>query len=121
MRGLFVISTFNYFFLNESLPHPATFIKRSLFEKVGIYNEKFQIVSDWEFWLKAIILHDASWKHIDQIISVFNLLGASSNPTNFQMMQAEKHIVYMNHFKYFVDDYMELYNLKSGLAPNNSD
>src|SRR5208283_551554 len=48
--------TFNDFYIS-SIAHPCSFIKRSLFEKTGNYNEKYKIVSDWEFFLKAIFIH----------------------------------------------------------------
>jgi glycosyltransferase involved in cell wall biosynthesis len=41
--------SFNYF-LFDSLPHPASFIKKSLFNQYGGYDEGLGIVSDWKFF-----------------------------------------------------------------------
>jgi Glycosyltransferases involved in cell wall biogenesis len=60
------------------LPHPATFIKGKLLKKL-LYTEKYKIVSDWEFWLKAIIFEQCSMKHIDICISNFYEGGISAN------------------------------------------
>jgi hypothetical protein len=30
-----------------ALPHSASFIKRTVFDKVGLYNENMKICSDW--------------------------------------------------------------------------
>lgn len=61
-----------------SLPHPATLIKRDLFHSLGNYNENNKIASDWEFWLKAIIIHNCSYKHIDRTVAVVEQAGLSS-------------------------------------------
>lgn len=60
------------------LPHPATFIKGKLLKKL-LYNEQYKIVSDWEFWLKAIIFEQCSIKHINICISNFYEGGISAN------------------------------------------
>ena len=36
------------FFYNNCINHQASFIKRNLFDKYGLYNEKLKVVSDWE-------------------------------------------------------------------------
>lgn len=101
--------TFKYFFHGlESLPHPSTFIKKSLFDKVGLYSEKFRIVSDWEFALKAIFLYQAKYRHIPYGISVFNMEGISSLTTNENLVIAEKSQVYEKYFSGIVDDYKEM-------------
>jgi glycosyltransferase involved in cell wall biosynthesis len=39
----------------STLMHPATFIRRDLFAKVGLYREDFKICSDYYFFVKAIL------------------------------------------------------------------
>lgn len=60
------------------LPHPATFIKGTLLKKL-LYTEQYNIVSDWEFWLKAIIFEQCSMKHINICITNFYEGGISAN------------------------------------------
>jgi len=60
------------------IPHPATIIKRSLFNSIGIYNESHKSASDWEFWIKAIVLNNCSYKHIPRIIAKIDSPGLSS-------------------------------------------
>ena len=43
-----------FYFRNDTLPHPATFIRASLFSKIGMYDESFKIVSDWKFFMESI-------------------------------------------------------------------
>lgn len=63
-----------------SISHPSSFIHRSLFDKYGLYNENLKIVSDWEFFFKALILHNATYKKLPFPISVFDMDGISQNP-----------------------------------------
>ncbi|MGO4707972.1 glycosyltransferase family 2 protein [Chryseobacterium sp. 2TAF14] len=86
------------YFLNSFLPHPSSFIKKSLFQKIGLYNEKFKIISDWEFFLRAIIVNKASYFHIDTVISDFDNSGISSNSENEKLIYNEKQAVYKELF-----------------------
>jgi glycosyltransferase involved in cell wall biosynthesis len=61
-----------------SLPHQGTFIKRSLLNKLGGYKEELKIVSDWFFFIQAIIECNPSFKKIDLVISYFDKSGVSS-------------------------------------------
>ena len=65
------------FFLNGSLLHPATFIKRSLFD-TRPYNEQYKIAGDWDFFLYHLIAQNASYQHIDVNIAIFDTTGISS-------------------------------------------
>ena len=68
--------TMNYF-LNGSLPHPSSFIRRTLFY-THPYDERFKISGDWEFFLHHLIEKNASYKAIDLVVSVFDTTGISS-------------------------------------------
>lgn len=61
------------------LPHPATFIRKELFDNEQ-YTENYKIASDWEFWIKCIILKNCSIKYINIAISYFSEGGISSDP-----------------------------------------
>lgn len=34
------------------VPHPATFVSRALFEKVGLFDEGLRYAMDWDLWLR---------------------------------------------------------------------
>lgn len=61
-----------------SIHHQASFIKRELFAKYGLYREDLQIISDWEFFFRTIILHECKTKHVPFLITVFDSFGISS-------------------------------------------
>ncbi len=63
----------------SSLPHQSTFIRRSLFDEIGFYNEELKIVSDWEFWIKAIVINNCSVEKIEIDITVYDITGISNS------------------------------------------
>ncbi len=73
--------SFSYF-VKDTLPHPATFIKKEAFEKTNLYNESFKIAADWKFFIDAICKYNLSYKKVNATFSVFYLGGMSSNPDN---------------------------------------
>ncbi len=75
------------FFINKTISHQASFIKSNLFDKYGYYNENYKIVSDFDFWIKTIVLNNVKTKYIPIIVSVFDLHGVS---TKYSYMK--KHI-----------------------------
>lgn len=81
------------YFLFETLPHPSTLIRKDLFRKFGYYNTKYRIVSDWAFFLDAIIGGKATYIHVDEEVSVFNLKGISSQSESYRIIRQE-----MNHY-----------------------
>ncbi|PJZ58177.1 glycosyltransferase family 2 protein [Leptospira barantonii] len=79
-----------YFLSYEVLWHCATFIRRSLFTKFGIYDLSYKIAADVDFFLKAIGVGGASWKYVGKPISQFNTFGFGSNPKNQVLLEAER-------------------------------
>ncbi|MDD3079177.1 MAG: glycosyltransferase family 2 protein [Paludibacter sp.] len=89
---------------SSSLPHQSTFIRRELFYRVGFYNENFKIVSDWEFWLKSIIIFNCSVIKIDFLIANYNITGISNS--EIELRTKERGIVLAELFpKMVIADY----------------
>jgi len=104
--------SFNYF-TSGALCHQATFIKRELFEKIGLYDESFKIVSDWFFTLKAIAFFSATYKHIDMIVCSYDKSGISA--TALDVANAERSKVLNQHFEFFYKENFIGAPVKSGL------
>ena len=105
----------------HSLPHQATLIRTSLFEEIGYYTESYKIVSDWEFFLKALVIHEKSYRHIDVDISYFKIGGISSSKENFALSREESQDCLKNHFPKLEEDLMEyryFYNSNFGQIIN---
>jgi hypothetical protein len=60
------------------LPHQATIIKKSLFEKISFYDEKYKIISDWVFFMEALFFNKATYIHIDLSVVNFDISGISN-------------------------------------------
>jgi glycosyltransferase involved in cell wall biosynthesis len=83
------------YLISKSLPHQSTFIKKSLFESIGFYDEENRIVSDWEFFLKAIQLHSCSYKYLSGItISKLESPGISQQMKHITTRNAETEKVF---------------------------
>lgn len=95
------------FFLENTLPHPACFIKKSVFEKVNLYETNMLISADWAFFIKAICLRNVSYKHLPTIISSFDHNGISSDLSNQNLIHEEKKQFLENNFSLFIDDFTE--------------
>lgn len=68
------------YFMFNSLPHPATFIRRSIFDKYGPYDETMKIAADAKFFFTAVNSGGATLRKLPLTISVFKTDGISSNP-----------------------------------------
>lgn len=64
-------------FYRDGLPHQATFIKRSLFNQLGLYDESLKAVSDWKFFVEAFVYHKATSEFIPKKIAIYAEGGIS--------------------------------------------
>ncbi len=95
--------SFSYF-VNDTLPHPATFIKRDLFQKVGWYKEDFKIVSDWKFFIDALGKYNATYSYINKPLSTFYIGGLSSIPENRIVKKKERDEVLNTDYALYMQD-----------------
>ena len=96
------------FFQDSSLGHPATFIKRELFDLYGTYRTDLRIVSDWEFFLKVISIEKVSYKKMDLIISNFYQGGISTSASNAENHKAELKKVLLEYFDIYKTEFNKL-------------
>lgn len=68
--------TLNMFY-RGCLNHSPAYIKRTLFEKYGLYDETLKICSDWKFYMQSIVLGKATTKHVDIVVTHFDMTGIS--------------------------------------------
>jgi len=94
------------------LPHQASFIKRSLFDEIGFYDENLKITSDWKFFLFALFKYNKSIEVIDEFVASMDTTGISNSKEGIVCMAKEQNETLKAHFPYFYDDYQELYLLK---------
>jgi len=77
------------FLLNDNLCHQTSFIKRRLFTQYGLYDESFQISSDWLFFLQTLLIHHCSAQHLPFVVSDYDLHGMSSTRTELVNQERE--------------------------------
>lgn len=107
---------FSYFFNGGYLPHPATFIKKELFYRIGFYNEAYRIIGDWDFFIKALCKYNSTYKRIDVTITNFDNNGISNDPNMYKIIDLEKAESFKNHFSFFTEDYLEFNVLKKKMS-----
>lgn len=86
------------FMTGQVLCHPVTFIRKGLFEEHGLYDESLKIISDWAFFLKAVVLGKASSKYKDINVAMFYMDGLSSAPESQPVIAKEKKLVMSRYF-----------------------
>lgn len=75
-------------FYTGTLNHSPAYIKRSLFDQFGMYDESLRIVSDWKWYLQTIVLGGVKPVYSDIDVSVFDMTGISE--TNKELDKAER-------------------------------
>ena len=75
-------------FYTGTLNHSPAYIWRDLFDKYGLYDETLKIVSDWKWYLQAIILGEEKPVYADIDVTLFDMNGISE--TNKELDRAER-------------------------------
>ncbi len=70
----------DHLYYKGCLRQPASFFKKSVFERFGLYDESYRCSGDYEFWLRLYTNH-AKIQIADRIITVMIDGGISSDPT----------------------------------------
>lgn len=64
------------------VPHQSTFIKRDTFEKVGLYNDKFRYLGDYDFFCRVVCNKENKFRYeycLEKTISSFVCNGITFN------------------------------------------
>lgn len=75
-------------FYDGTLNHSPAYIKKDLFNKYGFYDETLKIVSDWKWYLLAIILGEEKPVYADIDVTLFDMTGISE--TNPELLREER-------------------------------
>lgn len=78
------------FLMDTSLPHQSVLIKKSLFDKYGMYREDLRIVSDWAFFLNVFLFGNCNHVHINLVVSNFYMDGMSAKMAGLMREEREK-------------------------------
>lgn len=65
--SLFKTGSYQVLKLIDYIPHQGVFIRRRVFDKYGLFDEKIKLMSDYEYWLR--IAQTTKHKHFERTIS----------------------------------------------------
>ena len=71
------------------LPHPTFFVKKSIYDRFGLYNTELKSAADYEMILKLLYKQNISVKYIPMIL-VKMRMGGASNSSLINRMKANK-------------------------------
>lgn len=60
-------------------PHPATFVKRSVYDAFGLYNLQYSIAADFEMFVRWFLVHRLSYLRMDRILVRMRIGGLSTS------------------------------------------
>ena len=81
----------------RSFPHPATFIRRDLFARMGLYDRSFRVAADWEFFARSV-RGGASVQALEFDVAVFTNDGFSADPANRGLLRRETARIRRRHY-----------------------
>lgn len=89
-NGLYNPSSFLYFYFG-TLNHDSAYIRRDLFDKYGLYNEKMKICSDWEWYVRALVLGNVRAVYTNIDVTIFEMNGVSESVgKNVELIKKER-------------------------------
>lgn len=66
-------------FYNGTLNHSPAYIRKTLFDKYGFYDESLKIVSDWKWFMQAIVYGNEKPIYVDLDVVRFDMTGISES------------------------------------------
>lgn len=59
-------------------PHPATFIRKSVYESAGLYSLKYKIASDYEMFIRLLVVKKNCYGRLNQVLVRMRAGGIST-------------------------------------------
>ena len=95
-----------------AIDHQASFIRREVAQRHP-YDEKYRIVSDWKFFIEALIFDNCSFYYTDTIVVDVDMEGISN--TNFELDKKEREQVLK---ELFPERVLKDYQLLASINPD---
>lgn len=101
------------YFRRISLYHQATFIRKSLFDRYGLYNEGFQIGGDYEFFIRTLLRNPCSYMASDVVVCRYDTTGISNNANHLELnLQEKKRAWALNFSPAVLSELEDLYRIR---------
>ena len=95
-----------------AIDHQASFIRREVALRHP-YDEKYRIVSDWKFFIEALVMDNCSFYYTDTVVVDVDMDGISN--TNFELDKKERDAVLK---ELFPERILEDYKLLASIHPD---
>jgi len=84
---------YHKFFDNGNVPpHPSLFLKKAVYQKVGLFNLEFKLAADYELMLRIFKNHNFKSKYINRLIIKMRL-GGTTNQSFSNIVNQNKEIL----------------------------
>lgn len=77
-----------YDFIKGTINHDPTYIRRDIYEKYGLYDDNLKIVSDWKWFVQAVVFGGEKVYYIPMDVTIFDMTGISE--TNLAAREVER-------------------------------
>lgn len=101
------VLTMRYLYNNALFHSGGSLIKKEMFVRYGLYDEKLKIVADWKFFIQILILSNESYKHVDVTMSEFDLNGISTQDRQLDNFERKKVLDELLPMR-IIDDYEQM-------------
>ena len=89
----------NKIYLIKNTPQqPATFYKKNVFTKVGLFDVNLKIVADQEWFLRAFLKHKISSCYLDEVVTMFSTEGLSNSKEHQIKHEYERQYMFSRYF-----------------------
>lgn len=82
-------------------PHPATVVRRSVYEKIGNFDENLKIASDYDFLVRLFKRSDLSKKFVDKYFVTMRAGGVSNSGIKNFFLKMREDLLVMRRQKLF--------------------
>lgn len=99
------------YFLSNTINHQNCLIKKQLFKTIGLYDETYRILADWDFYIKAFYKFNCSFEYCSEIFSNYESTGVSSTSTQSEKYWNERKLLVTKNFPdcpALIDHYMKM-------------
>jgi len=74
--------------VKSMVSHQASFVHRSVFDQIGLFNSDYRLRMDYDFWLRAFRQYD--FLMLDEILVDYDPHGMSGKPNHICLFYAEE-------------------------------
>ena len=82
-------------------PHPAAIIKKSIYDKYGLYDKSYKIAGDFEFFIRLFQIKNLKYKKFDDTIIRMRTGGASGRNFNSYIVTFKENYIALKKNKRF--------------------